>query len=243
MKKMKKINTAFKPLLALCLLAAISSCNNNTEQAKDDPAKKEDSVTATPPVAAFKPFDVALVTHKVKDYAAWRPVFDADSANRKQNGMEQIVVARGADSPNNIMMAFKIADIQKAKDFAASPKLKESMKKAGVISRPDFEIFHVIRYNPGSKEKQWVDVTHKVKDFDAWLKVFDREGTATRADQGLIDVVLARNVDDSNTVHLVFDIKDMAKARARMNDPALKKIMIAAGVIGVPKIEFYTSAE
>jgi hypothetical protein len=85
-------------------------------------------------------------------------------------------------------------------------------------------------------------MTQFFKPFIA-LKVFDAEGTASRAGDGLIDVVLARGIADSNLVHLVFDISDMAKAKARMNDPALKKLMTDAGVISAPKIEFYNSAE
>jgi hypothetical protein len=117
------------------------------------------------------------------------------------------------------------------------------MDKAGVVSKPDIELFHVIRFNPDSKESQWVVVTHKVKDFDAWVKVFDAEGTATRATFGLVDLALARGVEDSNIVHIVFDIKDLAKAKARISDPALKKLMEDGGVVGVPKIEFYKTAE
>jgi len=58
---------------------------------------------------------------------------------------------------------------------------------------------------------------------------------------GLADAVLARGIDP-NLVHIVFDIKDMAKAKARMKDSALKKLMTDAGVEGAPKIEFYETA-
>jgi len=237
-----------KPFAALSIALALFSCNNSTEK-KDEPVKTPDSTTAatttaTPPApAAFTPFDVLEVSHTVKDYAAWRPIFNNDSANRKAAGMEDIVVGRGLEKNNNIVLAFKVTDMQKAKAFGADPKLKATMDKAGVISKPEMTFYHVIRYNPNSNEKQWVLVTHKVKDFAAWLKVFDAEGTATRAGFGLIDVALARGIEDSSMVHIVFDIKDMAKAKARMNDPALKKLMTDAGVISAPKIEFYTTAE
>lgn len=141
------------------------------------------------------------------------------------------------------MMAYNVTDMQKAKDFGNSPKLKEAMQKAGVISKPDIEFFKVIRFNSNSHEKQWVVITHKVKDFDAWLKVFDAEGSAKRASDGLVDVVLARGVEDSNLVHIVFDITDMAKARASMNSAEKKKLMMSAGVEGTPKIEFYKEPE
>ena len=245
---MEKVNRFLKPLLALGLIAALSSCNSNSSTKDAAPAQSTDTTAAAavptpPPAPEFKPFDVALMTHTVKDYARWRPIFDADSNNRKAMGLETVVVGREIDHPNNIMMVYTIADIQKVKDFSTSPALKEKMKAAGVISKPDVSLLHVIRFNPNSKEKQWVDVIHKVKNFDAWLKVFDAEGSAKRASDGLVDVVLARGVDDSNLVHLVFDITDMAKAKASLFSPEKKKLMMSAGVEGTPKIVFYQEAE
>ncbi len=48
-----------------------------------------------------------------------------------------------------------------------------------------------------------------------------------------------KNLDESAT----FAVSDMAKAKARLKDPALKKIMTDAGVISEPVFEFYTSVE
>jgi len=247
---MKKVNRFLKPLLALGLIAAISSCNSNSSTKNDVTANTADTTTTSastaptpPPAPEFKPFDVVEITQTVKDYSKWRPLFNADSVNRKASGMEDIVVGRNVEKNNNILVALKISDLQKAKDFAASPKLKEIMEKAGVISKPDIEFFQVIRFNPNSHEKQWVVITHKVKDFDAWLKVFDAEGSAKRASDGLVDVVLGRGVEDSNLVHIVFDITDMAKAKASMNSADKKKLMMSAGVEGAPKMEFYNTAE
>ena len=156
--------------------------------------------------------------------------------------MQLVVVGRGIDSANRIMVVMKVSDVAKAKAFAADPRLKEAMTKSGVISKPDIELFHVIRFNPNSHQKQWVIITHKVKDFDAWLKVYDGEGTATRASNGEVDVVLARGIDDPNLVHIVFDITDMAKAKADIYSDAKKKLMMSAGVMGMPVIQFYEDA-
>ena len=233
-------------MLTTCLVTAFFSCGNNAEK-KEEPAKAADTTATTatpaPAPAAFTPFDVVEITHTVKDYAKWRPAFNSDSPARKASGLEDLVVGRGLEKDNNIMVVLKTSDVQKAKAFGADPRLKTAMEKGGVISKPDMQLFHVIRFNPDSKEKNWVVITHKVKDFDAWVKVFDSEGTATRATFGLVDVALARGIDDSTLVHIVFDIKDMTKAKARMSDPALKKLMTDAGVVGAPKIEFYSTAE
>lgn len=245
---MTTIKKVFCPLLTLGLTIALFSCNNSAEPKEATQKAVDSPVTATaakpaPAPAAFTPFDVAEITHTVKDYAIWRPLFNSDSTARKASGMQDLVVARGFEKTNDIQVTLTVSDIQKAKAFAADPRLKEVMAKGGVISKPTVEFFHIIRFNPDSKEKQWVVVTHKVKDFDAWVKVFDNEGTANRASQGLIDVVLARGIDDPNIVQLVFDIKDMAKARASILSEEKKKLMMSAGVEGKPKIEFYTAAE
>ena len=151
---------------------------------------------------------------------------------------------RGADNTNQVMIIEKIDDVQKAKDFTTSPTLKEAMQKAGVTSAPEFSYYDVVR-NDDSKidTKSRVMITHKVKDFDAWLKVYDGEGMATRAEEGMVDRVIARGVDDPNMVHIVFAITDMAKAKAAIASETKKKLMMSAGVDGPPTIEFYTMAE
>jgi len=235
-------------VLAMLLLAACgsgdeksTSTSTDTAKAKTDTAKAV--VAETPKAPEFKPFDVVEITHTVKDYATWKKGFDLDSVNRKASGLEFIVIGKAEGKPNNLMVVLNASDLKKAKDFSSSPKLKEVMTKYGVISKPTVSYFHTIRFNPDSKEKQWVVVTHKVKDFDAWVKVFDAEGTAARATQGLVDVALARGVDDPNTVQIVFDISDMTKAKAELTSAAKKKLMMDAGVIGVPTFSFYTTAE
>jgi hypothetical protein len=237
---MKQILSA----LSVAALLVCTSCGNSddkTTTANTDTVATvaKDTIAAAPAKPAFKPFDVVEIVHTVKDYAKWKPAFDADSAARIEHGLGFIVIARNQKNPNNLEVVLTVADLQKAKDFAASPKLKDVMQKNGVITKPVVSYYHVLRFNPDSKEKQWVEVTHKVKDYDSWVKVFDEEGTAGRANYGLVDVVLARSLADSNTVQLVFDIKDSTKAKARFADPSLKDLMKKAGVIGAPVINFY----
>ncbi len=83
----------FKPLLALSISFVFFACNSGTGK-KDDASAMADSTsasstTAPPAPAAFTPFDVVEITHAVKDYGKWRPFFDADSVNRKANGLDR----------------------------------------------------------------------------------------------------------------------------------------------------------
>ena len=82
-------------------------------------------------------------------------------------------------------------------------------------------------------------VVHHVKDFDAWLKVYDGEGKAKRMEEGFMDRGMARGVDDPNMVCLVFALMDMAKAKAAITSDAKKKLMTDAGVDSPPQIFFY----
>lgn len=243
---MKKSNLLLSAIFVFFAGTFLFSCNNAAETAKTDTTKTTadttKAVAVTPAPPAFTPFDVMEIIHTVKDYAKWRHAFNTDSTARRASGLDDIIVGKADANPHSIIVVLKASDIAKAKAFAADPRLKDVMQKNGVTSKPDINYWHIIRFSDDTSGTQWVQVTHKVKDFDAWVKVFDGEGTATRASFGLKDIVLSRGVDDPNIVHLVFDITDMAKAKARMADPALKKLMTDAGVEGAPKIEFYSVA-
>jgi hypothetical protein len=244
-------------LLAGSFAIAFAACNNaattiaaTTDSTKTDSTKMDSTKTkadTTKAAAAMPapvvPFDVAEQRETLKDFAAWKPKYDSNVALRKAAGLELLVLAQEMDKPNSIMMAYKTDDMQKAKDFYSAPATKERMMKAGVIGKPDFAYLHVIRFNPNSHEKQWVEITHKVKNFAAWLKVYDDEGKDKRMSEGMVDVAMGRRVSDSNMVHLVFDITDMAKAKAALASPDKKKLMMSAGVMGVPKVMFFKSVE
>lgn len=79
---------------------------------------------------------IAIIRHKVADYAKWRPAFDADEERRKAAGLTNPRIYRSADDKNEIVAIFDIADIKKAKEFAAAPGLKDAMMKAGVVDMP-----------------------------------------------------------------------------------------------------------
>lgn len=240
---MRKLKTVLQPVLAIVIAALLFSCGGSAKKSAGDTAAKKDSDTtkkAMAPAMAV-PFDVVDVRHDVKDYAKWRPVFDADSTNRKAAGGMDLVVGQNADNANSLLVVVKVSDLAKARAMMADPKLKAAMDKGGVIGKPDITFYHVIRFGGDAGAKQFFVVNHKVKDFNAWLKVFDGEGSAKRASQGYTDVALARGIDDTTMVHLAFAITDMAKAKAAIMSDDKEKLMESAGVIGKPDIRFYNN--
>lgn len=235
---MKNNNSLFKVLIALSVPAVLFYANSTATTKAFIPNKQSSPGTEIP--IAFK---VMLIKHTVADYEKWKPAYDAHGSVRKEYGQTDLDLMRGVDNPNQLLIIEKITDVQKAKDFTKLPNLKEAMRKAGVSSIPEFSYYDVIRSNEAKVDtKDRMIVTHRIKDFYTWLKAYNKEGKITRASDGMVDRILARSIDDSNIVHLVFAVTDMAKAKAAITSEAKKKLMMSAGVEGIPTIEFYKQA-
>ena len=77
-----------------------------------------------------------IIRHKVRDYGQWRPIFDAHAEMQRAAGLSNARVYHSADSnKSEIVVVFDTEDTKKAKDFAASADLKETMAKSGVWTR------------------------------------------------------------------------------------------------------------
>ena len=229
---MKKISF----LMAAGFLLLFNSCKNT---ATENTAETTAAVTDSTP-AAFNPFKLLLVRNSVKDFNKFKALYLSKDSLREAYGMSKYLLGRGLPDSNSLFVFDRISDVQKTKDFTASPALKAAMKDAGTTSMPQFSYLEIIRLDDTPAElKDRVMVVHKVKDFDTWLKAFDAEGKATRAQYGLMDRAVGRDLDDPNIVYLAFAVTDMAKAKARSASPELKKIMEDAGVIGAPTQYMY----
>ncbi|MEI6087032.1 MAG: hypothetical protein WCR66_05560 [Bacteroidota bacterium] len=238
----------FKLILAISFAGILFACNNNSADKKDEAKVSPDSsakATAAPaPTGPTLPMDVVTIYHTVKDYKTWRMAFDGDTARRKEAGFSFVAVERAAENLNNVKIVLAVSDLAKAKAFPSDPGLKVAMDKGGVISKPEMKFWKIVRFSPDNQKTldTRLEIVHKVKNYDAWLKVYDAEGAATRSANGMNDIALGRGIDDSTLVHIVFEITDMSKVKARLADPAFKKIMMDAGVEGKPSFTFYKDA-
>ncbi len=77
-----------------------------------------------------------IVQHEVKDFAEWKPVFDADGVNRAKAGVKQLGVYTSVKNPNDVTMIFEVSDAAVIDSYMGNPRLQEEMKKGGVISAP-----------------------------------------------------------------------------------------------------------
>src|SRR5262249_33110527 len=82
---------------------------------------------------------------------------------------------------------------------------------------------------------------HKVKDFATWKQRFDGHKSAQVA-AGLTNPRLFRSADDASEVVIIFDVADIAKAKAFTTSPDLKSLMTAAGVVDKPDMYFLNPA-
>lgn len=81
--------------------------------------------------------DYVLIIHAVKDYAAWKKVFDDAAPIRKNAGERSYRVLRYEADANKIVHFSQWTSIAHAKAFFESPRLVEIRREAGVEA-PEF---------------------------------------------------------------------------------------------------------
>jgi heme-degrading monooxygenase HmoA len=77
-----------------------------------------------------------LVQHHVKDFAAWKKVYDSAADLRITNGEISDQIYRDASDPNKLTVVFKWNSIANAQKWGQSSELKAAMEKAGVDAPP-----------------------------------------------------------------------------------------------------------
>lgn len=89
--------------------------------------------------------DRVIMFSKVKDYDAWKKLFDANREARKNGGLTDRGVGYGFDDKTNVVVVLCINDMKKAKEYLNSPELKARRIVAGVIGTPDTFFYHVVK--------------------------------------------------------------------------------------------------
>jgi hypothetical protein len=81
-----------------------------------------------------------LTQHKVRNYEEWRPHFDRHDQTRVAAGISNPRVYRNASDPNDLVLLFDVADVERAKQFGQSQDLRETMERAGVVMPPTVRV-------------------------------------------------------------------------------------------------------
>jgi len=88
-----------------------------------------------------------LIRHKVKDYPAWKKVFDGVIDTRRAGGEKSYQILHTINDNNNLVAIFEWDSLENAKKYTSSHELKEAMGKAGVVEQP--EIYFLEEYTAG----------------------------------------------------------------------------------------------
>lgn len=74
---------------------------------------------------------------RVAEFDKWKPVFDEHEAARKEYGFTTHSLHRDADDPNLVIVALRVTDIARAKQFVSSETLRAAMERSGVQGPPE----------------------------------------------------------------------------------------------------------
>jgi len=82
-----------------------------------------------------------LIRHKVANYAKWKRTVQAVRAWRKASGEKSFQVFRSSNAPNDLTVVCGWDSTARMRKFLESAELRERMKQAGVVSRPEIHFF------------------------------------------------------------------------------------------------------
>jgi len=239
LKSMSKIRFTGM-LLFTAMTFFFISCGGNEDKSSTDTTGKDSSTTtattpAPPNTTITTPQNMMVVTHKVANFAKFKPSYDEHDSLRLANGIHSYVIGRGLNDSNMVLVAVKADDMNKAKAFAKDPGLKKAMQKAGVVGAPSI-IFETVVFQDTAKISSDLrsSTTFTVKDWDAWQKAFDAS-KQERMDNGLMLRAYGHDADDNHKVRVVMALMDTAKVFAYWKSDGLKKRMAESGVIGQPQ--------
>ena len=257
--------------IALCAIGCGSEDPSATEATEPEvasttgaeaaPAPTEPSASATPAPAPEEPAPAAavaapppeppkssvIVTHKVKDFAAWKTVFDADEPNRRAAGfMGHAIMTDSAEKPKTVSLWLPTNDLAKAEEFGKSKELAAKMKEAGVIGKPTMTYLNHVAMSPpnanGTMPKFGAMMDTKVKDFAAWKTVFDADDQR-RKDAGIVGYAVSQDPKDPNHVTVWIEADDKDKLTTFLGAKELADKMKEAGVKGKPKATVVENGE
>ena len=74
-----------------------------------------------------------LCRNRVANFSQWKAVFDSNSEVAEDAGLRLVNIWRSVEEPNNVFLMFKIASIDKAREFISSPEAAKTGEASGVV--------------------------------------------------------------------------------------------------------------
>ncbi|HEY5968191.1 MAG TPA: DUF3764 family protein [Chitinophagaceae bacterium] len=86
-----------------------------------------------------------LMLEKVKDWDAWKKVFDENRQARVEGGLIDRLIGHDIKDNHQVSIIFAVTDMTKAKAFLQSKDLKDKMEKAGVEGKPVAFYYNIVK--------------------------------------------------------------------------------------------------
>jgi hypothetical protein len=83
---------------------------------------------------------IAVFTQEVKDYTAWRKVYDEKVQNRKHARVKVIGIYTDAKNPNMVTVIAQFPNEALVDSLTSNPKYKSALDDAGVVSSPEVKV-------------------------------------------------------------------------------------------------------
>ena len=80
---------------------------------------------------------VLLATYRVRDFDAFKAVFDEFEPVRSEYGVTGHEVLRDVDDPAQVVAMIVFPSIAAARDFSVEPRRAEALARAGVLASSD----------------------------------------------------------------------------------------------------------
>ena len=81
---------------------------------------------------------IQILRLRVRDYEAWKPVFDEHMGLRSGYGCLRHTIYRAARSPNDLTIVLEFVSHARSEEFSRSRPLSEAMGRAGIVGTPEW---------------------------------------------------------------------------------------------------------
>ncbi len=177
---------------------------------------------------------LAVVSHPVSDYAAWRPVYDRAEPIRQKAGVTGAEVFHDPDDPSKLVIIHRFETVEAAQSFLSDADLKTAMTKAGVTAPPTVII--ATGHSGGNRAglgPVLAVISHPVKDFASWRAAY-AAAEPIRQKAGVTGAEVFQDPRNANNVVIIHRFETVSDARHFIADPDLKAAMAKGGVLAPP---------
>jgi quinol monooxygenase YgiN len=177
---------------------------------------------------------LAVISHPVMDYAAWRPTYDGAEPVREKAGVTGAEVFHDPDDANRIVIIHRFNTVAAAQDFLADPDLKSAMTKSGVSAPPT--VILATRYSGSNRVgtgQVLAVISHPVQDFDSWRAAY-AAAEPIRRKAGVSGAEVFQDSRNANNVVIIHRFETVSDARDFLANPDLKTAMARGGVLAPP---------